>query len=66
MRSVGYDVVRQEDSQRLTRWLLQQRDPQATEAARRDVASLFWDGTVFKKRELRAGAQRNNFCILYP
>ncbi|SHO80128.1 Similar to S.cerevisiae protein BMT2 (Nucleolar S-adenosylmethionine-dependent rRNA methyltransferase) [Malassezia sympodialis ATCC 42132] len=66
VRSVGYDVVRQEDSQRLTRWLLQQRDPQATEAARRDVASLFWDGTVFKKRELRAGAQRNNFCILYP
>ncbi|WFD21331.1 25S rRNA (adenine(2142)-N(1))-methyltransferase [Malassezia caprae] len=66
VQSVGYDIVRQEDSQRLTRWLLQQRDPRATNAVSPDVAALFWDGTVFKKRELRAGAQRNNFCILYP
>lgn len=66
VQSMGYDVVRQEDSLRLTRWLLQQRDPKASEAGHQDIASLFWDGTLFKKRELRAGAQRNNFCMLYP
>ena len=68
VHACGYDVVENEDSVRLTRWLLQQRerpDGKTFSSSLTDV-SPFWDGTVFKKRELQAGARRNNFCILVP
>ncbi|WFD28783.1 25S rRNA (adenine(2142)-N(1))-methyltransferase [Malassezia nana] len=64
VHSIGYDVVRQEDSAQLTRWLLQQRDH--VPGTPPDTTLPYWDGTVFKKRELRGGAHRNNFCVLYP
>lgn len=60
-QSTGYEVVRHEDSPRLTRWLLQQID---TPLSPPTSVSPYWDGTVYKKRELQGGARRNNFCIL--
>lgn len=51
LSSAGYGVVRQEDSKRLTRWLLRQEFPG-------------WDGRVFKKKELVRGTTLNNFCIV--
>ncbi|WFD32736.1 25S rRNA (adenine(2142)-N(1))-methyltransferase [Malassezia sp. CBS 17886] len=65
VQSAGYRVTRQEDSARLTRWLLQQvpssRAPPRTLQEARDQ---FWDGCVYKKRELVPGTHLNNFCIL--
>lgn len=58
--SAGYDVVRQADSRKLTRWLLRQKS--ATEHA--PLSYGHWDGRVFKKRELVRGATLNNFCIV--
>ncbi|WFD04275.1 25S rRNA (adenine(2142)-N(1))-methyltransferase [Malassezia obtusa] len=67
VESAGYDVVRQDDSARLTRWLLQQRTPRHSKPGNTLLETIrrqFYDGTVYKKRELVPGAQRNNFCIL--
>ena len=64
VRATGYDVVRNEDSHRLTRWLLQESEPRAVISHDTDVSRAFWDGTVLAKRQLRPGAQRNNFCML--
>lgn len=64
VRATGYDVVRNEDSHRLTRWLLQEAEPRTDIRSDTDVRRAFWDGSVFAKRQLRPGAQRNNFCIL--
>lgn len=65
VHSAGYDVVRNEDSQRLTRWLLQEKEPHHDRPLKssEEARSAFWDGTTFTKRELRSGALRNNFCI---
>ncbi|WFD45039.1 25S rRNA (adenine(2142)-N(1))-methyltransferase [Malassezia psittaci] len=66
IESAGYDVVRQDDSARLTRWLIQQRKPKRTKSGDSPLDTVrrkYYDGTVFKKQELVAGAQRNNFCI---
>lgn len=66
LASAGYDVVRNEDSARLTRWLVQQRRPKCVRSGDTPMETVrrqFYDGTVYKKRELVAGAQRNNFCI---
>ncbi|PWN47825.1 hypothetical protein IE53DRAFT_334795 [Violaceomyces palustris] len=54
LSSCGFDVVKQDDSLRLTRWLLQ----------RKDRPNDRYDGTVFKKKEIVPGVKRNNFCIL--
>lgn len=64
VRATGYDVVRNEDSHRLTRWLLQESEPRTAISPDTDVSRAFWDGTVLAKRQLRPGAQRNNFCML--
>lgn len=52
--SIGFSVLKQSDSAKLSRWLLQRKHN--TEAV--------WDGTVFKKRELNPGPDRNNFAIV--
>lgn len=52
--SIGFKVLKQSDSAKLSRWLLQ-RKPQE---------EAVWDGTVFKKRELNPGPERNNFAIV--
>lgn len=67
VESAGYEVVRNEDSARLTRWLLRQRKPKRAKAGDTPMETIrrkYFDGTVYKKRELVPGAQRNNFCIL--
>lgn len=52
LTSCGWgDIVYQDDSSRLTRWLCRE-------------TSKEWDGTVFKKQELRKGVKLNNFCIV--
>lgn len=54
LSSCGYDIVVQNDSKRLTRWLLKRK-------TKKNAAK--WDGKVYKKRELLGGANRNNFAI---
>ena len=72
VRSAGFTVERNEDSRRLTRWLLRQAAPRNASPAPAHLTLAeaarfrFWDGTPFKKRELVPGATRNNFCILLP
>ncbi|TKY84913.1 hypothetical protein EX895_005993 [Sporisorium graminicola] len=68
--SLGFSVLKQSDSAKLSRWLLQ-RKPLAERqeaAAKNDNAAVGagdeWDGTVFKKRELNPGNDRNNFAIV--
>ncbi|EPQ29754.1 uncharacterized protein PFL1_02973 [Pseudozyma flocculosa PF-1] len=51
--SAGYDVVVQDDSKRLTRWLLKRKKSPRNK----------WDRTVYRKKELVGGAYRNNFAI---
>ncbi|WFD34172.1 25S rRNA (adenine(2142)-N(1))-methyltransferase [Malassezia cuniculi] len=50
--AAGYNIVRQEDSKKLTRWLLQQKATLPKRPA--DPARPHWDGRVFKKKELIA------------
>lgn len=72
VRSAGFTVERNEDSRRLTRWLLRQAAPRNASPAPAHLTLAeaarfrFWDDTPFKKRELVPGATRNNFCILLP
>jgi 25S rRNA (adenine2142-N1)-methyltransferase len=54
----GWSIVTQSDSKRLTRWLCQRKQPRKGKEK-----EAGWDGTVFKKTELRKGPSFNNFCI---
>ncbi|KDN43190.1 hypothetical protein K437DRAFT_225796 [Tilletiaria anomala UBC 951] len=54
LHACGWNVVEQNDSAKLTRWLCQRRQ---------DQAQAGWDGTSFKKEEIRKGPSFNNFCI---
>lgn len=49
--STGWEVVKQDDSNRLTRWLCQRKKKSE------------WDGTVYTKKEIRKAVKANNFCI---
>lgn len=54
LASCGWDdIVCQDDSARLTRWLVHASSPKPR-----------WDGEAWPKQELRVGAQLNNFCIV--
>ena len=81
LHSTGYSLKRNEYSARLTRWLLQTREPRPVPKHKQIYASQtplshnvtalcnkakqkYWDNQVFKKKELVAGANRNNFCII--
>ena len=66
--SLGFSVLKQSDSAKLSRWLLQRKPlaerQQAAQASEGPNAADDWDGTVFKKRELNPGNDRNNFAIV--
>ncbi|CDR87768.1 uncharacterized protein SPSC_03511 [Sporisorium scitamineum] len=68
--SLGFTVLKQSDSAKLSRWLLQRKplSERQAAAAKNDNAAAGandeWDGTVFKKRELNPGNDRNNFAIV--
>ncbi|CBQ70618.1 conserved hypothetical protein [Sporisorium reilianum SRZ2] len=68
--SLGFSVLKQSDSAKLSRWLLQRKPlAERREAAAKNEnaapgADDKWDGTVFKKRELNPGKDRNNFAIV--
>lgn len=68
LSSLGFNVLKQSDSAKLSRWLLQRKPlaerKQAAEASEAPNAAEDWDGTVFKKRELNPGNDRNNFAIV--
>ncbi|SPO21668.1 uncharacterized protein UTRI_01151_B [Ustilago trichophora] len=68
LSSLGFNVLKQSDSAKLSRWLLQRKPlaerKQAAEASEAPNAAHDWDGTVFKKRELNPGNDRNNFAIV--
>ena len=68
LSSAGYEIVVTDDSKRLTRLLLRQKPARklapAGETLREVARHRFWDGRVYRKRELVSGAARNNFCIL--
>lgn len=52
LASCGFEkVVAQHDSPKLTYWLVQR------------TRESGWDGTTWRKEEVRAGVKRNNFCI---
>lgn len=53
LSSFGFGtLLKQHDSAKLSYWLLQRDGPDAG-----------WDGTEFKKKEIRSGVKRNNFAI---
>ena len=53
LNSLGFGkVIAQHDSLKLTHWLVQRTEVRG------------WDGTCFKKTEVRGGVERNNFCIV--
>lgn len=66
--SAGYDVVRQSDSKRLTRWLVRRKAtaPKGKKLKAGEEAQAGWDGKVFKKQEIvkQGKIGLNNFCIL--
>ncbi|KAI3484160.1 hypothetical protein L1887_52866 [Cichorium endivia] len=66
--SLGFDVLKQSDSAKLSRWLLQAKPlaerMAAAEASENPAASADWDGTAFKKRDINPGTNRNNFAIV--
>jgi len=68
LSSIGFNVLKQSDSAKLSRWLLQRKPlaerKEAAKASEAPGASDDWDGTVFKKRELNPGTDRNNFAIV--
>lgn len=68
LSSIGFNVLKQSDSAKLSRWLLQRKPleerREAAKASEAPGASDDWDGTVFKKRELNPGTDRNNFAIV--
>lgn len=68
LSSLGFNVLKQSDSAKLSRWLLQRKPlaerREAAAASEAPGASDDWDGTVFKKRELNPGNDRNNFAIV--
>ncbi|EST06194.1 25S rRNA (adenine(2142)-N(1))-methyltransferase, Bmt2 [Kalmanozyma brasiliensis GHG001] len=63
--SLGFEVLKQSDSARLSRWLLKRKPLDERRAAKKDEhATDEWDGTVFKKRDINPGQDRNNFAIV--
>lgn len=68
LSSLGFDVLKQSDSAKLSRWLLQAKPlaerMAAAEASENPAASADWDGTAFKKRDINPGTNRNNFAIV--
>ncbi|KIS71311.1 25S rRNA (adenine2142-N1)-methyltransferase [Mycosarcoma maydis] len=69
LSSLGFNVVKQSDSNKLSRWLLQrkplkERQEAAANNGNAAAASDEWDGTVFKKRDINPGKDRNNFAIV--
>lgn len=52
LTTLGYKVLKQFDSVKLTYWLL------------RSLGSSGGDDKVWKREEVRGGGRRNNFCIL--
>lgn len=66
--SIGFEVLKQSDSAKLSRWLLKRKSLQerrdAAEKSEAVGAGDDWDGTVFKKREINPGQDRNNFAIV--
>jgi len=69
LSSCGWNVVKQDDSKRLTRWLLKQKDGVAKtvklidEGKKTGGAKLGWDGKKWAKDEVKVGVRLNNFCI---
>ncbi|PWN93442.1 hypothetical protein FA10DRAFT_264093 [Acaromyces ingoldii] len=77
--SCGWNVVVQDDSKRLTRWLCQRKGALSSEESgsigetnkgkkakkgKRNNDQAEWDGTEWKKQEIKVGATLNNFCIV--
>lgn len=52
LATLGWTSVKQHDSNRLTFWLLKK------------LGDGKGDEKIWKKEEVRSGAQRNNFCIV--
>nr|CDI52147.1 conserved hypothetical protein [Melanopsichium pennsylvanicum 4] len=65
--SLGFNVLRQSDSAKLSRWLLQrkplQERKQSAEKSDTPGACLEWDGTIFKKRELNPASLSSTFFL---
>lgn len=69
LSSCGWNVVKQDDSKRLTRWLCKQKDGVAKsvtlvdEGKKKMGNKLGWDGKKWAKEEVKVGPRLNNFCI---
>lgn len=65
LESCGWDIRRQEDSARLTRWLCQRKQgpERKSKKSKSDRSVQEWDGVVWKKEEVRVSKTANNFCI---
>ncbi|CAO1635220.1 unnamed protein product [Parajaminaea phylloscopi] len=66
--SCGWEVVINEDSKRLTRWLLQRKEevsrlPKGAKASKGASQGPRWDGKIWKKEEIKVSTKANNFCI---
>ncbi len=66
LSSLGFEVLKQSDSAKLSRWLLKRKSLEERQAAKEknENATDEWDGTVFKKKEINVGKERNNFAIV--
>ncbi|PWN22561.1 hypothetical protein BCV69DRAFT_236707, partial [Microstroma glucosiphilum] len=67
--STGWEVVKNGDSRKLTRWLLKSKpaaaagDKKGKNLKAKSQDHPYWDGQVWKKEEIRVSATANNFCI---
>lgn len=67
LKSTGWEKTRQRDTAKLSFWLLQSRGLTAAQEIRDHSLGpewAYWDGTFYKKEELRKGSSRNNFTIV--
>lgn len=62
LNSCGWNVLLSQDSKRLTRWLLQRKE-EVKGSKKTKKEGPRWDGTIWKKEEIKVSATANNFCI---
>ena len=69
--SCGWDVVVQDDSAKLTRWLVRRKEEEQVKGKGGKKKGKkgergegpWWDGKRWKKEEIKVSATANNFCI---
>ncbi|PWN25457.1 hypothetical protein BDZ90DRAFT_223231 [Jaminaea rosea] len=61
LESCGWDVLVNDDSARLTRWLLKRKEE--VKGGSKARGGPCWDGTQWKKEEIKVSKTANNFCI---